>query len=105
MAKRSDIPPCRDGPHGRRPRAGAAGCPLSPIPCPLLVLTGRGTAVTFSRPVPRTRGRVSHRSEPDVIMELREFLAEDAIALDLEGESKDEILKELIGLLGVDEKS
>jgi PTS system nitrogen regulatory IIA component len=38
-------------------------------------------------------------------MELREFLAEDAIALDLQGESKDEILKELIGLLGVDEKS
>lgn len=38
-------------------------------------------------------------------MELREFLAEDAIQLDLKGESKDEILKELIGLLGVDEKS
>lgn len=38
-------------------------------------------------------------------MELREFLAEDAIQLDLQGESKDEILKELIALLGVDEKS
>jgi mannitol/fructose-specific phosphotransferase system IIA component (Ntr-type) len=38
-------------------------------------------------------------------MELREFLAEDAIQLDLKGESKDEILKELIGLLGVDDKS
>jgi len=38
-------------------------------------------------------------------MELREFLAEDAIQLDLKGESKDEILKELIGLLNVDEKS
>src|ERR1700756_1055382 len=38
-------------------------------------------------------------------MELREFLGEDAIQLDLQGESKDEILKELIGLLGVDEKS
>jgi mannitol/fructose-specific phosphotransferase system IIA component (Ntr-type) len=38
-------------------------------------------------------------------MELREFLAEDAISLDLKGESKDEVLKELIGLLGVDEKS
>ncbi|HYJ78022.1 MAG TPA: PTS sugar transporter subunit IIA [Longimicrobiaceae bacterium] len=38
-------------------------------------------------------------------MELREFLAEDAIQLDLKGESKDEVLKELIGLLGVDEKS
>ena len=38
-------------------------------------------------------------------MELREFLTEDAVQLDLKGESKDEILKELIGLLGVDEKS
>ena len=38
-------------------------------------------------------------------MELREFLADDAIQLDLKGESKDEILKELIALLGVDEKS
>src|ERR671939_2164728 len=38
-------------------------------------------------------------------MELREFLGEDAIQLDLQGESKDEILKELIGLLGLDEKS
>ncbi|HEU0052683.1 MAG TPA: PTS sugar transporter subunit IIA [Longimicrobium sp.] len=32
-------------------------------------------------------------------------MTEDAIQLDLKGESKDEILKELIGLLGVDEKS
>src|SRR5919112_3460091 len=38
-------------------------------------------------------------------MELREFLGEDAIQLDLKGESKDEILKELIGLLGVDDKA
>jgi mannitol/fructose-specific phosphotransferase system IIA component (Ntr-type) len=38
-------------------------------------------------------------------MELREFFTEGAIQLDLQGESKDEILKELIGLLGVDEKS
>ena len=38
-------------------------------------------------------------------MELREFFTEDAIKLDLEGSSKDEILKELIGLLGLDEKS
>src|SRR5216110_3397617 len=38
-------------------------------------------------------------------MELREFLSEDAIRLDLKDEGKDEILKELIGLLGVDEKS
>ncbi|HET6765537.1 MAG TPA: PTS sugar transporter subunit IIA [Longimicrobiaceae bacterium] len=38
-------------------------------------------------------------------MELREFFTEDAIDLDLKGESKDEILKELISLLGLDEKS
>jgi mannitol/fructose-specific phosphotransferase system IIA component (Ntr-type) len=38
-------------------------------------------------------------------MELREFFNEGAIQLDLKGESKDEILKELIALLGVDEKS
>jgi mannitol/fructose-specific phosphotransferase system IIA component (Ntr-type) len=38
-------------------------------------------------------------------MELRQFFTEDAIKLDLEGTSKDAILKELIGLLGLDEKS
>ena len=38
-------------------------------------------------------------------MELREFFTEDAIKLDLQGSSKDEILKELIGLLGLDDKS
>lgn len=38
-------------------------------------------------------------------MELREFFTEDAINLDLRGSSKDEILKELIGLLGLDEKA
>lgn len=38
-------------------------------------------------------------------MELREFISEDAIKLHLEGETKDEILKELISLLGLDEKS
>ena len=38
-------------------------------------------------------------------MNLREFLTEDAVQLDLGGESKDEILKELIGLLGVDDKA
>ncbi|HEU4451461.1 MAG TPA: PTS sugar transporter subunit IIA [Longimicrobium sp.] len=32
-------------------------------------------------------------------------MTEDAIQLDLQGESKDDILKELIGLLGVDEKA
>jgi len=38
-------------------------------------------------------------------MLLREFLHRDAISLDLKGETKDEILKELISLLGLDEKS
>jgi len=38
-------------------------------------------------------------------MELRDFFSEEAIKLELEATSKDEILKELIGLLGLDEKS
>jgi nitrogen PTS system EIIA component len=38
-------------------------------------------------------------------MELREFFSEDAIKLDLQGTTKDEILKELIGLLKLDDKS
>jgi len=38
-------------------------------------------------------------------MELREFFSEDAVQLELQGTSKDEILKELIALLKLDEKS
>ena len=38
-------------------------------------------------------------------MILREFFDTDVVELDLEGETKDEILKELISLLGLDEKS
>jgi len=38
-------------------------------------------------------------------MELRDFFSEDAIKLELECNSKDEILKELIDLLGLDDKS
>jgi nitrogen PTS system EIIA component len=38
-------------------------------------------------------------------MELREFFSEDAVQLNLEGTSKDDILKELIGLLKLDDKS
>lgn len=38
-------------------------------------------------------------------MELRDFFSEDAIKLELDGITKDEILKELIDLLGLDEKS
>jgi PTS system nitrogen regulatory IIA component len=37
-------------------------------------------------------------------MELREFFSEDAVKLDLDGTSKDDILKELIGLLQLGEK-
>ena len=38
-------------------------------------------------------------------MELREFFTEDAVKLELEGNTKDDILKELIGLLGLDDKN
>ena len=38
-------------------------------------------------------------------MELRDFFSEDAIKLELEGTAKDDILKELIDLLGLDDKS
>ena len=38
-------------------------------------------------------------------MELREFFSTDVVKLDLEGETKDEVLKEMISLLGLDEKS
>ena len=38
-------------------------------------------------------------------MQLREFFSEEAIELELKGATKDDILKELIALLGVDEKS
>jgi nitrogen PTS system EIIA component len=38
-------------------------------------------------------------------MELREFFSEGVVKLDLEGSTKDEVLKELIGVLGLDEKS
>src|SRR4026209_32341 len=38
-------------------------------------------------------------------MELREFFSEDAVKLELDGNTKDDILKELIGLLKLDDKS
>lgn len=38
-------------------------------------------------------------------MELRDFFSEDAIKLELDGNTKEEVLKELIDLLGLDEKS
>ena len=38
-------------------------------------------------------------------MELREFFSEEAIKLDIEGTSKDDVLRELIALLGLDDKN
>ena len=38
-------------------------------------------------------------------MELREFFSEEAVKLELEGTTKDDVLKELIALLKLDEKS
>lgn len=38
-------------------------------------------------------------------MELREFFSEEAVKLDLEGTTKDDVLRELIALLGLDEKN
>jgi PTS system nitrogen regulatory IIA component len=38
-------------------------------------------------------------------MELRDFFSEEAVKLDLQATTKDEALKELIGVLGLDEKS
>jgi nitrogen PTS system EIIA component len=38
-------------------------------------------------------------------MELREFFSEDVVKLDLDGASKDDVLKEMIALLALDEKS
>ena len=38
-------------------------------------------------------------------MKLREFFSADAVELDLKAETKDEALKELVSLLGLDEKS
>ena len=38
-------------------------------------------------------------------MELRQFFTDDAIKLELESTTKDDVLKELISLLGLDAKS
>ena len=38
-------------------------------------------------------------------MELREFFSEDAIELNIAGTTKDDVLRELIGLLKLDDKS
>jgi nitrogen PTS system EIIA component len=38
-------------------------------------------------------------------MELREFFDKNAVSLDIRSDTKDDILRELIGLLGLDDKS
>ena len=38
-------------------------------------------------------------------MQLRDFFSTDTIELELEAETKDDVLRELVGLLGLDEKS
>jgi nitrogen PTS system EIIA component len=48
--------------------------------------------------VPATPGKTNY-------MELRDFFSEDVIKLDLQATTKDDALKELISLLGLDEKS
>jgi mannitol/fructose-specific phosphotransferase system IIA component (Ntr-type) len=60
-------------------------------------LAMRGAAFTLDA-APRAR-------LPRTSMELREFFSEDAVKLELEGTTKDEVLKELISLLRLDEKS
>jgi nitrogen PTS system EIIA component len=61
--------------------------------------------VAFTLPGSLNANVFSVASRGIVDMELREFFAEDVVKLDLESETKDEILKELIALLGLDEKS
>jgi nitrogen PTS system EIIA component len=82
---------------------GASRTTLAEIPRePFFDIVRRGTYIAtfivFSPHSSWLRVRIRH-------MELREFFSEDVVKLNLEGETKDEILKELISLLGLDEKS
>src|SRR5712692_10164723 len=43
--------------------------------------------------------------QPETLVRLREFFAEDAVALALQSTGKDDVLKELVGLLKLDDKS
>lgn len=56
-------------------------------------------AIEFNRTGAETRNKEGYR------MKLRELFTQDVVNLDIQADSKDEILKELIGLLGMDEKS
>jgi mannitol/fructose-specific phosphotransferase system IIA component (Ntr-type) len=51
--------------------------------------------------------RTAHRGDgqPEAPVQLREFFDKDAVALDIQSETKDDILRELIALLKLDEKS
>jgi mannitol/fructose-specific phosphotransferase system IIA component (Ntr-type) len=51
------------------------------------------------------RDHFGARPLPEGMMELREFFTEDAVQLELRGNTKDEILRELIALLKLDDKS
>jgi mannitol/fructose-specific phosphotransferase system IIA component (Ntr-type) len=85
------------------PTFNVAGPPSSQAQLPPSgpLLTPAPPAIIF--PTPKRR---SHRKwHLEAGMELREFFNKDAVNLNLKGETKDEILKELIGLLGLDEKS
>ena len=74
----------------------SARTPCGPWSWKLLTPVPRGNA---SRLTPGSKGL------PYKAMELREFFSEDAVQLELQGSTKDEVLKELIGLLKLDEKS
>ena len=63
------------------------------------------TVLTDANMLRGTVGPHHFRALKRPFMELREFFSEDAIKLELDAGSKDEILKELIGLLKLDEKS
>src|SRR4051794_13731540 len=72
-----------------------AACLRSDSRVASVVLPGRNC--THAPPGSLRRSRTS--------MELREFFSEDAVKLNLEGDTKDDVLKELIGLLRLDDKS
>lgn len=70
--------------------------------------TLRAIELEASQPGQRRQRSGLTRATPGLpywAMELREFFSEDAVQLELQGTSKDEVLKELIGLLKLDEKS
>jgi nitrogen PTS system EIIA component len=73
--------------------------------CPKIpALTLVGALLTFADPC---RGQSAFRCTPEdgKNMELREFFSEDVVKLDLDSTAKDDVLKEMISLLSLDEKS